>query len=962
MSELHHRKKGGGKGGGNNGGNKMKQVHTSDDDDETPPSSDVSPFPSPSPSPTSAKTSSTFTNSRRTSSQHSSSGLKKSFSSESLSSFFSSPFTLLLLLMIVLQIISLSFTYSDHLLLHSHLHLHSISASSSSPQASSTSASMSSSSAVSSSALDALRSALNQSIRMSRDERRHLSDQIAALGEMLEQVAEHVVKAVNKKHQQQSNGQKEQQQKLQPPSSSTNQTTSQPDHSNASNTTVAGPPPPAVEGNAGMRLTAEEYAALHAYRNFTVSPAGEIIDGGSSLNQTEVLLRSIGQLGPSGETVDLVVQQNNPLDHDDRTVVSGRFIHEGEYFWRIPLNLILTSFAVDDSPIGHALMEAQVERDEMLWLGVFILFEKFNKYSPWKFLLDTWPRTYDHMPTLLSNEELDLISGTVAKEWIETYQKDHRSEYQVLCEVLDGAGLNFSNRFTFAQFIWARNAVNSRAFSLHVSRNDMTSSEQRQRNKERGEEYEDDDEKVHINAIIPADLVNHEGETRKIDCIWGYNLKTQEFAFKAVRDIPPGTVMHTTYGARGNSDLYVHYGFTLAHNPNNAAIMCLHTNTSDALALLRKKQSVLKEVFSVTNVSGCKGRLLTDGTESLVDEAPMSLMAFHCNPALDATNHADSKECLSFMRIAAANELEFKRRIMPIWEKELREKEAERKERRALRRAQGLDPGDGEEDAASSTPSALLTLAPLGFDHEVRAVTFLGQLAARSAAVIAGGSASEDKTILDAHEEAVKNGQCSPHASHSSSSDNNNTWPSGPCLTLAQLNLLRVRFGEKYVLENYHRIGEAAASFQDTQCDSVEACFDFLERFLIPPEELARLQREDITPDYSVVEYLNEVLLPLYFHAKGWIGVGTQRTSSHGLSRAGATGVATGTGTSANPGSSRASETWQEAQMRIRRIYYPHPELDIEMENKVFGAFGYEEDTLVTAHATLTPHVAASKA
>jgi hypothetical protein len=185
----------------------------------------------------------------------------------------------------------------------------------------------------------------------------------------------------------------------------------------------------------------------------------------------------------------------------------------------------------------------------------------------------------------------------------------------------------------------------------------------------------------------------------QIDAIWGWNEKTHQFAFKAVRDIPANTVIHTTYGARGNSDLLVHYGFTLPHNPFNSAGLCLAASKDDFGFQL--KQKMLEEIYG----NGDRENGWNDCSKRLASSHPAG---YHCRLHSDLLSDA-SQECFQFARVAVSSAEQFAKTLQPAHEDDLRDKES--------KVAAGEDP---EESKWS-----VLQIEPWDLMNEVKAVQMM---------------------------------------------------------------------------------------------------------------------------------------------------------------------------------------------------------------------------------------------
>lgn len=72
-------------------------------------------------------------------------------------------------------------------------------------------------------------------------------------------------------------------------------------------------------------------------------------------------------------------------------------------------------------------------------------------------------------------------------------------------------------------------------------------------------------------ALVPVgDLFNH---ARRPDVAWTFDRDRGVFEVHARGAVPAGTQLHTSYGAKSNSRLLVHYGFTLAENADDDVLV-----------------------------------------------------------------------------------------------------------------------------------------------------------------------------------------------------------------------------------------------------------------------------------------------------------------------------------------------------------------------------------------------------
>jgi protein-histidine N-methyltransferase len=115
----------------------------------------------------------------------------------------------------------------------------------------------------------------------------------------------------------------------------------------------------------------------------------------------------------------------------------------------------------------------------------------------------------------------------------------------------------------FAEFLWARAMVSSRAFSL-----------------------------LSTEALVPmADMLDHQ---RPADVEWGYEHPTESFTMRAARDIAAGEVAYDSYGEKSNGKLLELYGFCV-DDPRFDDTVLQISSAPDAATSFRVRASEMKE-------------------------------------------------------------------------------------------------------------------------------------------------------------------------------------------------------------------------------------------------------------------------------------------------------------------------------------------------------------------------------
>ena len=77
-----------------------------------------------------------------------------------------------------------------------------------------------------------------------------------------------------------------------------------------------------------------------------------------------------------------------------------------------------------------------------------------------------------------------------------------------------------------------------------------------------------------------------------------------------------------------------------------------------------------------------------------------------------------------------------------------------------------------------------------------------------------------------------------------------------------------MRLGEKVPLQNAVDLAAALARFESGEHTSLESLASFLDSLVPSDAEMARLAAIDATPNWSLLSYFNEALLPLFVRAQ----------------------------------------------------------------------------------------------
>lgn len=223
-----------------------------------------------------------------------------------------------------------------------------------------------------------------------------------------------------------------------------------------------------------------------------------------------------------------------------RGLVATRAFAAGEEVASLPRALLVTREHARASSVGRQLRDAGVELSSSHALfAAWLCAEARRPASAYAPYLRSLPASYDGFAVAASAEERALLRGTLTGDRLALLEHDLATDHaQATARVRLLAGVER------ATFTWARLAVGSRAFAITV-------------------------DGVATNALVPlADLINHAPTpvTR-----WAYDQDAAAFTLTAVADVAAGAELTDSYGAKGNGQLVVQYGFTIADNPDDAA-------------------------------------------------------------------------------------------------------------------------------------------------------------------------------------------------------------------------------------------------------------------------------------------------------------------------------------------------------------------------------------------------------
>ena len=202
--------------------------------------------------------------------------------------------------------------------------------------------------------------------------------------------------------------------------------------------------------------------------------------------------------------------------------VSNLNIESDQVLVEIPRKIIITHLDCLKLPIWKSV--DQVNQIDYLTAGIIWLKDN-NKFKSYFSLL---PKEYKEFPVNWSEEKLNFIKGTFIYQQIINYKKRLLNLYQNLKD-------NINFKLSFDKYVWARNFVTSRNFTLDIN----------------GENHY---------SIVPfADLLNHSFD---YNTTYFFDNTSNSFKIKSLRNIKIGQTVTDSYGNSKSAHNYLlYYGF-----------------------------------------------------------------------------------------------------------------------------------------------------------------------------------------------------------------------------------------------------------------------------------------------------------------------------------------------------------------------------------------------------------------
>lgn len=228
-------------------------------------------------------------------------------------------------------------------------------------------------------------------------------------------------------------------------------------------------------------------------------------------------------------------------DSIGRGIFATKPIAAGELAIHVPRSAIITTETAKASDIGRRIADANVHTSDYGHHAAFLL--EINTIGGfWKPFIDTMPMKHSEHPLFFTEEEKAYLKGSSMLPLLQSKQEWIEYDYDQIASCMPEGRM--WPKDDFAQAVCT---TMTRTYELVIDGGQTT-------------------------AWVPfAELMNHSNSANiswSGEASWG-------FVATASETIEAGNPMHISYGARGNSALFVYHGFCLENNPYNDAEILL---------------------------------------------------------------------------------------------------------------------------------------------------------------------------------------------------------------------------------------------------------------------------------------------------------------------------------------------------------------------------------------------------
>jgi len=195
---------------------------------------------------------------------------------------------------------------------------------------------------------------------------------------------------------------------------------------------------------------------------------------------------------------------------DHRGVILKKHLVKDEIFIKIPKDILISLEIAKSFPQGNKVSSFMytLNSPKHCLLSTFVLYERQNPNSKWKYYFDILPKDYTNFPIFFNEKELNMLKGSPFLNTILEKKEDIQKDYKRICEFLPDF-----KQHSFKSFCEVRMAVSSRIFGIKI-------------------------ENKKTDVLAPfADLLNHK---RPRQTHWLYDESLKSFVIQALEDIPAG--------------------------------------------------------------------------------------------------------------------------------------------------------------------------------------------------------------------------------------------------------------------------------------------------------------------------------------------------------------------------------------------------------------------------------------
>jgi histone-lysine N-methyltransferase SETD3 len=252
---------------------------------------------------------------------------------------------------------------------------------------------------------------------------------------------------------------------------------------------------------------------------------------GSEKMKMQRLLHWLKEEGATFPAVEIEVSEAGRVARTALPIKAGGLV------MHIPRSLMITSDDARTSEIGRLIASNAPRISNSGHMAAYLL-DAGRGGGPWGRFLDTLPQRFPEHPYLFEESELEYLNGCYELRKLRDVRRLLHSEYDKTISALPG-----HRTFTREEYRWARCVIASRAFITEIS----------------GQR---------VSSLVPlADMLDHSASNN----VRWRSEATHGFLYIAARDIEAGETLTISYGAVGNSRLFVVYGFCLENNERNLA-------------------------------------------------------------------------------------------------------------------------------------------------------------------------------------------------------------------------------------------------------------------------------------------------------------------------------------------------------------------------------------------------------